>query len=201
MSSSVLSAFFDRLLAKREQLEHGTISDLFSQDEKRFENFSVSAGDILFDYSKNRIDGDGISLLCELARSANVEAARDAMFNGEKINTTENRAVLHTALRADAASKILVDGEEVVSQVQTVLNRMGEFSDAVRNGDYQVTGGKVTDVVNIGIGGSDLGPRMVVQALSPFHDGPRVHYIANVDGADLSDTLSGLDPRTTQAEL
>ncbi len=172
-----------------------TIADLFG-DPNRFQTFSRNTGDLLFDFSKTTIDSGALSLLIELARRTGVEAKRDAMFGGEKINETEGRAVLHTALRA-AEGPILVDGEDVLAGVLETRARMAKFANAIRSGQIAGQGGSYTDVVNIGIGGSDLGPVMATLALAPFHDGPRVHYVSNVDGAHINDTLAGLDPTRT----
>lgn len=185
------------LNAHRERVETISMREMFATDPARFEKFSLSLGDLLFDYSKNRIDIDIMAALGDLARLADVEGRRDAMFEGRRINTTENRAVLHTALRAPANVKLVVDGEDIIEQVQAVLAAMRLFADGVRGGGYRVTGGAVADVVNIGIGGSDLGPAMAARALAPYCDGPRVHFVSNVDAADLIDTLKGLDPATT----
>ncbi len=163
----------------------------------RAEAFSVSVGDMLFDYSKTQLDDTARKLLLDVARSAGVEAARDAMFAGQPINDTEGRAVLHTALRNLDGGPVTVDGADVMPGVLDTLARMEAFARDVRDGTYQGQGGQITDVVNIGIGGSDLGPAMACLALSPYHDGPRVHFVSNVDGADVADTLRGLDPTTT----
>ncbi len=171
------------------------ILDLFD-DPARAETFSCRADGMLFDYSKTQIDKGAVSLLLELARAKGVEARRDAMFGGEVINETEGRAVLHTALRA-ASGPIVVEGEDVMPGVLETRARCFDFAEAVRDGRFQGQGGTYTDVVNIGIGGSDLGPAMATLALAPYHDGPRLHYVSNVDGADINDTLQDLDPKTT----
>jgi glucose-6-phosphate isomerase len=171
------------------------ILDLF--DEARAEDFSIRAGDLLFDYSKTNLDRETRDLLLAMYREAGVPARRDAMFRGEKINETEGRAVLHTALRNLDGGPVIVDGRDVVPGVRETLARMEAFAASVRSGAVAPAGGRFTDVVNIGIGGSDLGPVMAVQALAPYHDGPRVHFVSNVDGAHIHDTLSGLDPATT----
>jgi glucose-6-phosphate isomerase len=171
------------------------ILDLFDNPE-RVQQFSTNADGLYFDFSKTQIDTGALSLLIELARMSGVEARRDAMFGGEKINETEGRAVLHTALRADKGP-ILVDGEDVMPEVLATRERCFDFSRSVRDGSVTGQGGRYTDVVNIGIGGSDLGPAMATLALAPYHDGPRVHYVSNVDGADVNDVLQGLDPTTT----
>ena len=140
--------------------------DMFAEDPERFNEFSVSLGDFLVDYSKNRITKETMSLLIELAKETGVEAMREKMFNGEKINVTENRAVLHTALRNRSDRPVFVDGKNVMPQIKAVLEKMKTFSEAVRSGEWKgETGKEITDVVNIGIGGSDLGPVMVVEAL------------------------------------
>jgi glucose-6-phosphate isomerase len=181
----------------RRRLSAISMRSMFAADPGRYKQFSLKLGDIVFDYSKNRIDAEALDALLGLARDADVEAHRDAMFAGAAINATEGRAVLHTALRNSAKSPVYVDGKDVMPGIRKVLRNMGTFARAVRTGDYEVTGGKVRDVVNIGIGGSDLGPAMAARALSPYADGPRLHFVSNVDGADLSDTLRRLDPKTT----
>lgn len=173
--------------------------DMFAADPKRFDEFSVSANGLLVDYSKNRITAETMKLLFELAREAGVEQAREAMFSGEKINTTENRAVLHTALRNRSDRPVLVDGKDVMPQIKAVLKKMKTFSDAVRNGSWKgATGKAMTDVVNIGIGGSDLGPVMVVEALKHYQkEGLNTHFVSNVDGTHVVETLKRLNPETT----
>ena len=178
------------------------LRELFAGDPERFSSYSLSVGsgenELLVDYSKNRFDAAVLARLLELARASGVEQARAAMFSGEHINASEDRAVLHVALRDPAGPLLFVDGEDVRAAVSEVLGRMRVFSDAVRSGAWRgYRGDKITDVVNIGIGGSHLGPQMVVRALRPYADGPRVHFISNVDGAAAHDTLSGLDPATT----
>jgi len=171
------------------------ILELFD-DAERAAAFSVEADGLFFDFSKTQIDAGALSLLLELARSRRVEDRRAAMFSGEKINETEGRAVLHTALRAPSGP-ILVDGADVMPDVLATRARMADFARAVRSGAVAGQGGTYTDVVNIGIGGSDLGPKMATLALAPYHDGPRVHFVSNVDGADINDTLQLLDPERT----
>ncbi|MEM7753987.1 MAG: glucose-6-phosphate isomerase, partial [Pseudomonadota bacterium] len=166
-------------------------------DPDRSKNFSVEAGGLLFDYSKTAMDAADRALLVEMYHAASVPARRDAMFAGEKINETEDRAVLHTALRNLSGGPVIVDGEDVMPGVRETLDRMTGFAEDVRTGVYRVSGGQITDVVNIGIGGSDLGPAMATLALAPYHDGPRVHFVSNVDGAQINDTLLGLDRKTT----
>ncbi|SDW36710.1 glucose-6-phosphate isomerase [Litoreibacter albidus] len=174
-----------------------TLASLFAQNPNRAEEFSARHGDMLFDYSKTHIGEDDRALLIQMASDAGLEDRRAAMFGGQKINETEDRAVLHTALRNLSDDAILVDGKDVMPSVRDTRDRMAAFSEAVRTGALQGQGGAITDVVNIGIGGSDLGPAMAVLALAPYHDGPRVHFVSNVDGADVADTLRGLDPATT----
>ncbi len=165
------------------------IADLFA-DETRAERFSVETQYMRFDYAKTLIDERVRDCLLRLAEKAGVAAKREAMFTGEKINETEGRAVLHTALRNLDGTPVDVDGVDVMPEVLETLGRMEAYAAEVRAGD-------ITDVVNIGIGGSDLGPVMAVQALAPYHDGPRVHFVSNVDGAHVADVLSGLDAKTT----
>jgi glucose-6-phosphate isomerase len=173
--------------------------DLFAQDSQRFERFSLRLGDILFDYSKNRITEKTVSLLVALAHQANLAEKIAAMFRGAKINTTENRAVLHTALRNRSNRPILVDGQDVMPEVNRVLAQMRRFSQAVRLGEWRgFTGKTMTDVVNIGIGGSDLGPKMVTEALKLYGSSAlRVHFVSNVDSTDLVENLKALNPETT----
>jgi len=173
--------------------------DLFDQDPKRFEKFSISYGDILFDYSKNRITEKTISLLIDLAHQAGLSKMTEAMFSGQKINNTEDRSVLHIALRNRSNRPILVNGKDVMPEVNRVLDKMRVFSEAVRSGAWKGYSGKtISDVVNIGIGGSDLGPKMVAQALKPYGEpGLRIHFVSNVDSSDLVETVKPLNPETT----
>tara|TARA_R110002167_G_scaffold116204_2_gene291138 strand:+ start:177 stop:1829 length:1653 start_codon:yes stop_codon:yes gene_type:complete len=174
------------------------IKSLFEADPHRFKNFSTEGAGILLDYSKTHISQQAKTMLLELAAQCQLEERRDAMLSGEKINTTEDRAVLHTALRAPLDADIETDGEDVVGPVHSVLTAMRVFADGIRNGTINgATGKHFTDVVNIGIGGSDLGPAMATLALRPYHDGPKLHYVSNVDGAHMADTLAALDPETT----
>lgn len=173
--------------------------DLFTADPKRFERFSLNAGDILFDYSKNRITERTMALLLDLARQSDLGQRIESMFIGDKINTTEQRAVLHTALRNRSIVPVYVDGQNVMPDVNRVLEKMRIFSEKVRAGDWLgYTGKGITDIVNIGIGGSDLGPKMVCEALKPYgKPGMRVHFVSNVDSTDLVETVKGLQPETT----
>lgn len=170
----------------------------FAGDASRFERFSARLDDLLMDYSKCAVNDQIIALLEKLCVEGGVAEKRDAMFAGAEINFTEGRAVLHTALRNRANTPVLVDGKDVMPDVNAVLAAMGTFAEGVRAGKISgSTGKQITDVVNIGIGGSDLGPAMATLALAPFHDGPRLHFVSNVDGAHIADTLALLDPETT----
>ncbi|WEJ08734.1 glucose-6-phosphate isomerase [Sinorhizobium prairiense] len=170
----------------------------FAADPNRFSRFSTRLGDLLLDYSKCAVNDKVLDGLEGLAKAARVEEKRDAMFRGDIINITEERAVLHTALRNRSNRPILVGGKDVMPDVNAVLDAMGAFADDVRSGALKgATGKKITDVVNIGIGGSDLGPVMATLALAPFHHGPRLHFVSNVDGAHIADTLKLLDPETS----
>ena len=172
--------------------------ELFDQDGGRFDAFSLKVGSFLLDYSKNQIDQSIVDALITLAHEAKVDAKRDEMFAGRPINATEGRGVLHTALRAPADYPLELDGVRIADDIHRVLKAMSDFARDVRLGALRSSSGKpYTDVVNIGIGGSDLGPVMAVGALAPYHDGPRVHFVSNVDGAHLTDTLKSLDPETT----
>lgn len=173
--------------------------DMFDKEPERFRRYSLHVGDMLLDYSKNRITDKTLSLLFQLARDMNVEGMRDKMFAGEKINFTEHRAVLHTALRNRSNTPVYVDGKDVMPDVNRVLAQMRDFSERVRNGQWKgFTGKKITDVVNIGIGGSDLGPLMACNSLKPYSSPElNVHFVANVDGAHLARTLEVCNPETT----
>ncbi|MXQ06933.1 glucose-6-phosphate isomerase [Alphaproteobacteria bacterium GH1-50] len=173
------------------------IIDRFA-DSARAREFSVSAGEMLFDYSKTSMDEKGRALLVEMYEAAGVPARREEMFTGAKINETEGRAVLHTALRNLDGDPVMVDGKDVMPGVLDTLNEMEAFAEGIRSGRIAAPGGGAfTDVVNIGIGGSDLGPAMATLAMAPYHDGPRCHYVSNVDGAHINDVLLGLNPAST----
>ncbi len=187
----------DKLRTLAAQAADTRILDLFAQDSDRAQSLSATTGDLLFDYSKTLIDADIRSALIDLCDQAGLAARRDAMFRGDKINETEGRAVLHTALRNLDGGPIEVDGHDVMPEVLDTLQRMRVFAEEVRGGTAKGAGGGFTDVVNIGIGGSDLGPVMATLALAPYHDGPRLHYVSNVDGAHIADTLRELDPTRT----
>lgn len=173
--------------------------DQFDQEPDRFQKYSVQFSDLLFDYSKNRITDKTLNLLFQLARDMRVEEMRERMFNGEKINFTEDRAVLHTALRNRSNTPVYVDGKDVMPEVNRVLAKMRDFSERVRDGRWRgFTGKRITDVVNIGIGGSDLGPLMACNALKPFSTpGLNAHFVANIDGAHMARSLENCDPETT----
>ena len=194
-----VTAAFEALRQHAGEVRQLHLRQLFEQDQSRFDRFTAEACGILMDYSKARITPETMPKLMALAEAAGIEARRDAMFKGEKINTTEDRAVLHTALRNRSGEPVLVDGKDVMPDVLAVLDAMRKFTDAVRDGSRTgSTGKRFADVVNIGIGGSDLGPRMVVRALSPDSSPElRVHFVANVDPADMHDVLARLDPATT----
>ncbi len=172
--------------------------DLFAADPGRASRFSIEFEDLLFDYSKNRIDATTVRLLCDLATASGVPEAARAMFGGERINWTEDRAVLHVALRNRSGDPVLVEGEDVMPRIHAVLEKMRDFSNAVRSGEWTgFFGQKITAVVNIGIGGSDLGPAMICEALGPYCDGPQVRFVSNVDATDLIEKTSDLDPAST----
>merc|ERR1711936_984187 len=179
------------------------IANLFAADPERIEKFhrvvkTPEDGDILLDFSKNRIDEEVFGLLLDLARSRKVELGRDSMFKGEKINFTEDRAVLHIALRNRSNTPIMVDGKDVMPEVNGVLDHMGQFCNEIISGSRKGFSGKaITDVVNIGIGGSDLGPLMVTEALKPYQVGPNVHFVSNIDGTHVAEVLKKVKPETT----
>ena len=191
---SLLDAW-EKLKGEANKAKTRRIVDLFA-DPDRANRFSERGCDMLLDYSKTSIDPAALQALLGLASAAQVEAARDAMFSGEKINTSENRAVLHTALR-NLEAEVEVDGEPIMPEIRQTLTRMQGFAEDLREGRFRGQGGAITDVINIGIGGSDLGPVMAARALAPYCDGPRCHFISNVDGADAADCLKGLDATTT----
>jgi glucose-6-phosphate isomerase len=174
------------------------LRQIFADDPERGRELTVDVADLHVDYSKQRVTRETVALLVDLAEAAGVPAHRDAMLRGEHVNTSEDRAVLHTALRLPREAELVVDGQDVVADVHAVLDRMGEFTDRLRSGEWTgATGERITTVVNIGIGGSDLGPVMVHQALRHHADGPDVRFVSNVDPADLVATTAGLDPART----
>jgi glucose-6-phosphate isomerase len=202
MPDITLSPTWQALKEERKAWKTLHLRNLFARDKKRAERFSLQMDDLLLDYSKNLIRPQTMRLLLKLAREAGVETLRDAMFAGEKINLTEGRAVLHTALRNRSERPVLVEGHDVMPDVRAVLARMRAFADKVRGGKWKgYTGKPITDVVNIGIGGSDLGPAMVCLALKPYKGNTRgnirAHFVSNVDPSHLVDTLEDLDPATT----
>ena len=180
-------------------LHYQHMRDMFADDPQRFERFSLQVGDLFLDYSKNRINSETMALLVKLAEEADIAGWRDRMFGGEKINNTENRAVLHVALRNRSDRPVWVDGVDVMPDVRAVIDKMAAFSERVREGVWLGYSGKrITDIVNIGIGGSDLGPQMVYQALKPYrHPDLKVHFISNVDGTHAEEALEALNPETT----
>lgn len=175
-----------------------SLKELFQKDPQRFEKFSVQLEDILVDYSKNRINEETIALLIQLAKECQLDVAIKAMFSGEKINETEGREVLHTALRNHSGKPVMVDGKDVMPQINAVLDHMESFTNEILSGSWKgFTGKVITDVVNIGIGGSDLGPVMVTEALKAYKTHLNVHFVSNVDGTHIVETLKGLNPETT----
>ncbi|OBK84599.1 glucose-6-phosphate isomerase [Mycolicibacter sinensis] len=190
---------WDALRKHHQQIGDTHLRQFFDDDPERGEKFTVTVGDLYIDYSKHRITEETVSLLLDLARAARLEERRDAMFAGVHINTSEDRAVLHTALRLPRNADLHVDGQDVVADVHAVLDAMGEFTDRLRSGEWTgATGKRIETVVNIGIGGSDLGPVMVDRALRHYADaGITARFVSNVDPADLTAKLAGLDPATT----
>jgi glucose-6-phosphate isomerase len=193
------TASFQALESHAATARQWTLRDLFAQDARRFPKLTVDAAGLFLDYSKNRLDATTVALLLDLARERGVERQRDAMFAGEKINLTEQRAVLHTALRMPRGNKLVVDGQDVAHDVHAVLDRIKDFTDRVRSGAWTGhTGKAITDVVNIGIGGSDLGPKMVCLALRSYaHPRLKMHFVSNVDGHDMDAVLEQVNPETT----
>ena len=187
------------LEAHQSQLAHTTIADLFKQEENRFNDYSLTfENQILVDFSKNKINQETLKLLRQLAKESALDEAINAMFAGEKINRTENRAVLHTALRNRSNIPVYVDGKDVMPEVNAVLAKMSAFCDRVISGEWKgYTGKAITDVVNIGIGGSDLGPYMVTEALRPYKNHLNMHFVSNVDGTHIAETLKKVNPETT----
>jgi glucose-6-phosphate isomerase len=193
------SSAWNALQRHHDQIATKDLREFFAEDPARGSELTVSVGDLYIDYSKHRVTRETLSLLVDLARAANVERHRDDMFAGVHINTSEGRAVLHVALRMPRGTELIVDGHDVVSDVHEVLDRMGDFTDRLRSGQWRgATGERITTVVNIGIGGSDLGPVMVYQALRHYADaGISARFVSNVDPADLVAALDGLDPAKT----
>ena len=174
------------------------MKEMFEKDTDRFHKYSIKFEDILVDFSKNILDDNGREILIELAQQCRLKDAIESMFTGEKINATENRAVLHVALRNRSNSPVLVDGQDVMPEVNAVLGQMKTFSEKVISGEWKgYTGKSITDVVNIGIGGSDLGPLMVTEALKPYKNHLNLHFVSNVDGTHIAETLKKVNPETT----
>jgi glucose-6-phosphate isomerase len=189
---------FDALLQHRTKAALRDMRQAFDDDPLRFKRFSLHLDDLLIDWSRCAVTAETMKLLHELAKASDVEGKRDQMFAGEPINITEGRAVLHVALRNRSGRPIRVEGRDVMPDVDRVLGQMRDFATGVRSGAIATASGKrISDVVNIGIGGSDLGPAMATLALAPYHDGPRLHFVSNIDGAHLADTLKNLDPART----
>lgn len=198
MSALTQSPAWRALAQHAKALAQIPLTELFAADADRAHRCSSEAAGIYLDYSKQKITRETLDLLVELAHQQQLDAGIGKLFAGEQVNPTEGRAAFHMALRAPAEADMQVAGHNVVPEVHEVLTRMANFAEQVRSGKWKGAGrGRITDVVNIGIGGSDLGPRMVVQALSPFVDGPRCHFVANADGAQLHQVLSGLKPGNT----
>lgn len=193
------TAVFQKLKKHAEKAGKWSLKELFRNDPGRFPAMTLTAGGLFLDFSKNFLTKETLSLLLELAKECDLEKIRDRMFEGDKINTAEHRAALHTALRAPRYEKVLVDGKNVIPDIQAVLDQMRRFSEKIHSGEWKgFTGKPITDIVNIGIGGSDVGPRMVCQAMRPFHIKElNVHFVANVDGHDLDMVLNRVRPETT----
>ncbi len=185
-----------KLVTHAQDMKEQHMSELFTQNSQRFEQFSIKLAPFLLDYSKNLINNDTMSMLIDLAKECDVEQWREKMFTGERINSTEDRAVLHTALRSRSDKPIMLNGKNVKEDVQSSLNHMKDFSDKVRQGQWKGYSGKrITDVVNIGVGGSNLGPQMVTEALKQYSDNSvNVHYVSNVDGTQIANVLRPLNP-------
>ena len=198
MSGERLKSARAALAAHRDALLPMDMRGAFADDPARFDRLSLRLDDLLLDFSKCTVVDETLRLLLELANAAGLAAKRQAMFAGERINVTEDRAALHVALRKPQGEPFSVAGVDIRAQVHATLSAACAFADAVRAGGATGVSGKAfTDIVNIGIGGSDLGPAMATLALAPFHDGPNCHFVSNVDGAHIADTLRGLDPETT----
>ncbi|NBW53632.1 MAG: glucose-6-phosphate isomerase, partial [Betaproteobacteria bacterium] len=199
MSQINQSLIWQSLNQHKKDIESISLREMFKSNPNRFNQFHIQFNDLLLDYSKHRITKETINLLVKLAKEADVEGWRSRMFAGEKINTTEHRAVLHTALRNQNHSPIMSDGEDVMPKIKSVLKKMRSFSEEVRSGQWKgFTGKAITSVINIGIGGSDLGPAMVCQALRAYGSKTITPYfVSNVDGADLSQALEKCNPETT----
>ena len=189
---------WNKLQIHDDKMQHTSMKDMFAEDPDRFNKFSIASEDILLDYSKNIINNETMELLFQLTRECELGDAIEKMFSGDKINETENRAVLHTTLRNFSGNPVCVDGEDVMPEVKSVLQQMKEFSEKLLSGEWKgYTGKPITDIVNVGIGGSDLGPVMVTEALKPYWKNIIPHFVSNVDGTHIAETLKKLDPETT----
>ncbi|WP_303902131.1 glucose-6-phosphate isomerase [Thiohalomonas denitrificans] len=199
MSRLTTSTVWNALIDHQREFQQIAMRDLFERDPRRFERFSLRFEDMLLDYSKNRITEETMTLLRQLAQEADVTGWADRMFRGEKINFTEDRAVLHVALRNRSGKPIRIGGEDVMPRVEAVLERMRRFTESVRSGQWRgYTGKPITDIVNIGIGGSDLGPLMVCEALKPYgKEGLSTHFVSNIDATHIAEVLKRVDPETT----
>lgn len=199
MTKIIDSSEWQDLKKHFDDIKNVQMRDLFKDDKQRFEKFHLALDDFLFDFSKNRINDKTLGLLNKLAIKADVEGWRAKQFSGEKINTTEDRAVLHTTLRSQDNNPVVVDGVDVKPEVLKVLKQVENFSNSINDGSWKgFTGKKINTIVNIGIGGSDLGPAMVCKALKPYSQKDlHIHFVSNVDGADLALTLEQCDPETT----
>ncbi|WP_077338538.1 glucose-6-phosphate isomerase [Pseudocolwellia agarivorans] len=199
MTSRTSLPSWQKLTAHAEEMKQQHMVDLFAKDSERFSKYSIDTSQFLFDYSKNVMSDETHALLLNLAKECDVEAWREKMFTGERINKTENRSVLHTALRNHSSTPTIVDGKNISEGVQKALNHVKAFSDKVRNGEWLGYSGKrITDVVSIGVGGSNLGPQMVTEALNEYaNDEIQVHYVSNVDGTQVANVLRELTPETT----
>lgn len=187
------------LIAHQAEMKRVQMKDLFAKDPKRFEKMSIQFEDILFDYSKNIITDETLKKLLQLTDDCKVKGAREAMFAGEKINETEDRAVMHTALRNFSDNPIIIDGKDIMPEVRETRKKMQSFCEKIHGGEWKgYTGKKITDIVNIGIGGSDLGPVMITEALRPYWiEGIKAHFVSNVDGTQIVETLKDLNPEKT----
>ncbi len=189
---------YQELLQDRQRLSKTHLTSLFHKDENRQAKYRIINQDIFLDFSKNIIDEITLKHLIDLAYECHLPEAIQAQYSGSKINQTEDRAVLHTALRAKANHSLLIDGENIIPKIQTVKSHMREFTNQIISGDWKgYTGKKITDVVNIGIGGSDLGPVMVTEALKPYKNHLNIHFVSNVDGTHIAETLKKVNPETT----
>ena len=199
MTSIINSDAWVALINHHKSIKSAEMRDLFNEDENRFKNNHIQYDDLLIDYSKNRINKETLPLLTSLAHEANLDLWRDKLFSGEKINFSENRSALHTALRNKSNTPVISDGKDLMPEINASIAKMGNFSESVRSGEWKgFTGKRIETIVNIGIGGSDLGPEMVCKALSPYGTKNIVPlFVSNIDGADLAQTLEQCDPETT----